>query len=203
MKFKVPESILSIKPYVPGKPIEEFQREYGIDHPVKLASNENPFGCSPKAIEAVQNALGHMNRYPDASSHQLTRKLAETYGVQPHNIVVGNGSDEIIALLCHAFLDKGDEALMPHPTFLMYEICVNTAKGSVVNVPLGGFDINLDGLARRIGPKTRIVFLTNPFNPTGSVFDRKQMEAFMAKVPDNVMVVVDEAYMEFVTDPEV
>lgn len=203
MKFKVSDSILSIKPYVPGKPIEEFKREYNISHPVKLASNENPFGFSPVVADAVRDTLDQMNRYPDAGGHRLTEKLANKYGVHQNNVVIGNGSDDIIALLAHAYLDKDDEALMPFPTFLMYEISVKTAGGKPVQVPLKEFSIDLDHLSARITPRTRLIFLTNPFNPTGSIITRAEMDTFMAAVPDDVIVVVDEAYIEFAVADEI
>ena len=136
MSFSISESVKAIKPYEAGKPLSEVEREYGIFNAVKLASNENPFGCSPKVAQAVLSKLSAMNRYPEPVPFILCQKLAEKYHVQMENLVIGNGSDDIIALLAHGFLDPGQEAVMPLPSFLMYEISVKTAKGVPVLVPL-------------------------------------------------------------------
>ncbi|MBF0377018.1 MAG: histidinol-phosphate transaminase [Desulfamplus sp.] len=203
MKFNVPDYIMSIKPYEPGKPIDELEREYGIKNIVKLASNENPVGPSPLAIKAIGEHLASMNRYPDGSAFKLTSKLAERFNVKNENIIVGNGSDDIIALLAHAFLGSGKEALMPLPSFLMYEISVKTSGGTPVMIPLNGLEIDLDALADAVTEKTAMIFLTNPNNPTGSHFTTNQFNKFMAKIPKNIIVIVDEAYIEFARDPNI
>ncbi|HKK98765.1 MAG TPA: histidinol-phosphate transaminase [Desulfotignum sp.] len=203
MKFRTSRSIAGIKPYEAGKPLSEFTREYQIQSVVKLASNENPLGFSPKVTAAVQASLPGMHRYPEPVAHDLCSALAEKFQVEPENIVLGNGSDDLIALLAHAFLDPGDQALMPLPSFLMYEISVRTAKGEPVMVPLSGFDTNLNALVENVSPLTRMVFVTNPFNPTGSAITRDAFQKFAAKIPSDVLIVVDEAYMEFVRDPRV
>ncbi len=203
MRYKICDQISTIKPYEPGKPIKEIERDYKISNAVKLASNENPIGFSPKVADAVSDHLMGMNRYPESSAPILRQKLADKFSVSPQNIVIGNGSDDIIALLAHGFLNPGDEALMPLPSFLMYEISVKTAKGTPVMVPLIDFSTNLDGLIDNITPKTKLIFITNPFNPTGSTITRDEFDAFLKKVPDDVIVVVDEAYIEFVRDKTV
>lgn len=203
MKFKVSAPIDGIKPYEAGKPLKELEREFNITNAVKLASNENPLGFSPAVAEAVTRNLGRMNRYPEPVAHDLCRALAGKFGVMPEHIVLGNGSDDLIALLAHAFLNPGDEAIMPLPSFLMYEISVKTAKGVPVMVPLDGFTTNLDGIVSALGPKTRMVFVTNPFNPTGTVITKAAFAAFAARIPDDVLIVVDEAYIEFVRDETV
>ncbi len=203
MKFKISDSITSIKPYEAGKPLKEVAREYGIANAVKLASNENPFGCSPQVGRVVEAHLSTMNRYPEPVAHGLCRKLAQKFGVQMENLVLGNGSDDIIALLGHAFLNPGDEAVMPLPSFLMYEISVKTAKGVPVMVPLQGVTINLNGLVEAVTPQTKMVFITNPFNPTGAVITKEEFSGFAAKIPEDVLIVVDEAYIEFVRDDRV
>ncbi|MBF0573663.1 MAG: histidinol-phosphate transaminase [Desulfamplus sp.] len=203
MKFNVPDYIMSIKPYEPGKPIDELEREYGIKNIVKLASNENPVGTSPLAIKAIGEHLSSMNRYPDGSAFKLTAKLAERFNVKNENIIVGNGSDDIIALLAHAFLGSGKEALMPLPSFLMYEISVKTSGGTPVMIPLNGLTIDLDALADAVTEKTAMIFLTNPNNPTGSHFTTTQFNEFMAKIPNNIIIIVDEAYIEFARDPNI
>jgi len=200
MKLKVPRHILSIKPYVPGKPIEELEREYGISGSIKLASNENPLGPSPRAVKAIGNALSRLNRYPDGSGHDLVMKLSERLGVSPGNVVLGNGSDEIIGMLTSAFLMPGDEVIIPSPSFLMYEITVRTAGAKPVFVPLKSLSIDLEGMAKKISDKTRLIFLCNPNNPTGTIISGKNFDRFIKKVPQNVIVIVDEAYIEFVRD---
>lgn len=203
MKFSINESIASIKAYEPGKPLKEVEQKCNITHAVKLASNENPFGFSPEVGEAVTSCLHEMNRYPESSACILREALADKYHVNKENIVVGNGSDDIIALLAHACLSPGDEALMPLPAFLMYEISVKTAKGNPVMVPLVDYTINLDGLIEMLSEKTKMIFITNPFNPTGSTISKEIFHMFLNKVPAGVLVIVDEAYIEFVRDPDV
>ncbi len=200
MKLKTSKQIQSIKIYEPGKPISELEREYGINNPAKLASNENPIGHSHKVIDAVNKDLHSMNRYPDPRGYNLTELLANKYKVVPGNIIIGNGSDEIISLLANAFLDYNDEALMPQPSFLMYEICVKIAKGKPVMVPLNDYKIDLNKMLDSITDKTKMVFLTNPFNPTGSVFNEKEFMNFSNKIPEDVLMIVDEAYIEFAED---
>lgn len=201
MDFYVPDFIMSLKPYKPGKPIEELEREYGISGSIKLASNENPLGPPESAIEAMKNAMTTLHRYPDGAGFILTEKLAEKLGVTPDNIVPGNGSDDIIGFLSRAFLAPGDEAVMTLPSFLMYEIMVKSAGATAVMVPLAGpemnFGIDLDALLQNVTPKTRMIFVTNPNNPTGTAIGKKDLEAFLEKVPDGVVVVLDEAYIEF------
>jgi len=203
MKFSISKSVSEIKAYEAGKPLKEVAREYGITSAVKLASNENPFGYSPNAARAVRDQLAAMNRYPEPVAHDLVQKIAAKYGVGPEHIVLGNGSDDIIALLTHGFLNRGEEAVMPLPSFLMYEISVKIAKGVPVMVPLVDFTTNLEGLIRAITPKTRMVFITNPFNPTGATLTCEEFAAFAAQVPDDVLIIVDEAYIEFVRDSRV
>ena len=202
MKISVPEHILSIKPYKPGKPIEEVEREYGIDHSIKLASNENPLGPSPMAVKAIQEAIAKLNRYPDGGGHDLIRSIAKHQGVMPENIVLGNGSDEIIAMLTCALLQPGDEAILPRPSFLMYDILVRSAGAKPVPVELTSLSIDLDGIRSRITPDTRMIFLCNPNNPTGTIFTQNAFETFLESIPKEVVVVVDEAYIEFVRDED-
>ncbi len=203
MKFKISEQVKAIKAYEPGKPLKEVEREYGITNAVKLASNENPFGFSHHIHDAVLDHLNQMNRYPESTAFELTKKISKKFHVDQSNIVVGNGSDDVIALLAHAFLNPGDEALMPLPSFLMYEISVLTAKGKPVMIPLTDYSTNLNGILEKITPKTRMVFITNPFNPTGSTITQDEFENFAKLVPRDVLIIVDEAYIEFVRDKAV
>jgi histidinol-phosphate aminotransferase len=202
MKLKIPESVLEIDPYVPGKPMEELEREYGISNSIKLASNENPLGPSPKAVEAVENALKNLHRYPDGSGHDLIGKLADRLEVKPENIVIGNGSDDIIGILSTAFLRPGDEAVMPKPSFLMYDIAVKCMGARSVPVPLKNLCMDLEAMAKAVNEKTRLVFICNPNNPTGTCVSTKALEGFIQNLPEHVITVVDEAYIEFARDRE-
>ena len=203
MDFNICKSLYHIKPYEPGKPIEELERELNITNAVKLASNENPSGCSPEVRNAVKQVLDSVHRYPDSSAHGVTQLLAEKWGVRPENIVMGNGSDDIIALLASACLEPGDRALMPDPSFLMYEISVRAAKGEPVMVPLKDFSMDLDEMAAAVDDKTRLIFLTNPFNPTGAAVSEERFQRFADKIPGNIPIVVDEAYIEFARDENI
>ncbi|MFH2219407.1 MAG: histidinol-phosphate transaminase [Pseudomonadota bacterium] len=202
MKLSVPDYILSIEPYVPGKPLEELEREYGISKSIKLASNENPLGPSPLAVKAIQNAVGKLNRYPDGSGHDLVHRLAEHLSVSPGNIVLGNGSDEILSMLTIALLKPGDEALLPQPSFLMYEIAVRCAGVKPVSVPLTSRSIDLEKIRDSVSPGTRMIFLCNPNNPTGTIILKKEFENFLNGLPNDVVVVMDEAYIEFVRNKD-
>jgi histidinol-phosphate aminotransferase len=201
MNLKVPEHIRSIPLYVPGKPIEEVERERGIRHSIKLASNENPLGPSPRALAAVQRTLASVHRYPDSSGYDLIRQLAAMHRLAPEQIVLGNGSDEIIHMLARAYLQPGDEVILPQPSFQMYEIEARAAAAIPVPVPLHRFRTDLPAMGERITPRTRIVFVNTPHNPTGSLVSRSELEAFMARLPEGVLLALDEAYIEFVRDP--
>jgi histidinol-phosphate aminotransferase len=202
MKLRVPQGIRGIAPYVPGKPIEELEREYGISDSIKLASNENPLGPSPRAVAAVGQALASLHRYPDSAGHDLTRRLAQKLGVIPQNIVLGNGSDEVIGMLARVFLQPGDEVVLPRPSFLMYEIMARAADAVPRPVALRGLTIDLEAVAGAIGPATRMIFLCNPNNPTGTIFKRRDLDRFLERLPEGVVVVLDEAYIEFASDPD-
>lgn len=180
--------------------MEELEREYGIKNSIKLASNENPIGPSPMAVKAIQSATGKLNRYPDGSGYYLVKKISENLGISMGNIVLGNGSDEIIGMLARIFLRPGDEAILPKPSFLMYDIMIRSAGATSVYVPLKSLAIDIKGIQEKITPKTRLIFITNPNNPTGTIVFKKDFEEFMKNIPGHVTVVVDEAYIEFVRD---
>jgi len=198
----VPEWIRTLTPYPPGKPIEEVERELGIHDSIKLASNENPLGPSPMAVAAIGAALGNLHRYPDGSAFYLKRRLAERLAVPEDALIVGNGSNEVIELAVRAFLRPGDEAVMADQAFVVYQLVVQAAGGASRIVPLRDFTHDLEALAAAIGPRTRLVFLGNPNNPTGTIFRRAAWRAFLGRVPERVVVVADDAYAEFVEDPE-
>ncbi len=203
MKPCVPEHIASIIPYPPGKPIEELEREYDISGSIKLASNENPLGPSPRALEAIQAALFKLNRYPDGSGFYLRKKLAEKYSIPFDGILLGNGSNEIIELVIRAFMTPGDQVIMPAPSFLLYRLVVQWMGGKPVAVPLkADLGIDLEGMAKAITPKTKVIFLTNPNNPTGTVIGKRDFDSFLSSIPSNIVVVLDEAYIEFNRDPD-
>ena len=202
VKLHIPEWIRSLAPYPPGKPIEELEREYGIFDSIKLASNENPLGPSPKALAAIQEALGDLHRYPDGSCFYLKRAVAKRLGVSPDALLFGNGSNEIIELAVRTFMQCGHEAVMADQAFVIYRLVVQAAGGVARLVPLRNYTHDLAAIAEAISPATRMVFLSNPNNPTGTIFLRRDWEEFLAAVPPHVIVVIDEAYCEFVDDPE-
>jgi len=200
MNLKVPDYILGIKPYATGKPIEELARETGATRIVKLASNENPLGPSPLAIEALRAAVDRVHRYPDGGAHDLIQKLSARLSVDAASIVIGNGSDDLIAMLTRALLTVGDEAIMADPSFLMYEIMIRSAGAVPIHVPLNRLTLDLDGFLQKVTAKTRMAFVCNPNNPTGTVVSKGAFERFLDALPPEVVVVVDEAYAEFVRD---
>jgi len=202
VKLKVAPHISSLVPYPPGKPIEELEREYGISGSIKLASNENAWGPSPRAMEAIKGALQNLHRYPDGSCYYLTKSLAAKIGVKPEEIVFGNGSNEIIGLLITAFLQPGEEVISSHPSFLMYQKLVQVQGGSNKVVELSeSMHHDLEAILQAVSAKTRIIFLDNPNNPTGTIIDRDDFASFMEQLPQEIIVVLDEAYVDFV-DPD-
>lgn len=201
-KELVPEYIRSLTPYSPGKPIEELERELGIRDSIKLASNENPFGPSRKAVEAIGKALNDINRYPDGGGYYLKQRLSEFYKVDMDNIILGNGSNEIIELAVRTFLGHGGEAITAHPTFLVYAMIVQAAGGRVIKTPLKDFTYDLHSMGEAITPATRLIFIANPNNPTGTIVRRDEFERFIDCVPEDTVIILDEAYREYVTDSE-
>ena len=202
MKLDIPKYILELPAYVPGKPIEEVEREYGIRNSIKLASNENPLGPSPKAMAAVKDALSASHRYPDAGGYELVHQLAGHLKVPVDCLVLGNGSDDIIAMLGLALLQPGDTVAIPRPSFQMYEITVRSSGARPVWVPLKDFSTDLEGMAAAANDGARMVFITNPHNPTGTILTQQSFDSFLAAVPPEVVVVLDEAYIEFVRSPD-
>jgi len=198
VKLNVAEHIKNLIPYPPGKPIEELEREYGVTGSIKMASNENSLGPSPKAVKAIGEALSSLHRYPDGSCYYLLNALAEKLQVKPDQIVFGNGSDEIIALLGAAFLEPGGEVITSHPSFLVYPKVTQAQAGINRVVPLKNMRHDLSAILNQVNSKTRLIFLDNPNNPTGSVFGKAEFEEFLAQVPNHVVVVLDEAYVDFV-----
>jgi histidinol-phosphate aminotransferase len=198
MKLRIAENIEKLIPYPPGKPIEELEREYGISGSIKLASNENALGPSPKALAAIATALPKLHRYPDGSCYYLANRLAAKLEVAPGEIVFGNGSNEIISLLIATFVQPGDEVITSNPTFLVYQKVVQAQGGLNRVVPLKEMHHDLEGILAAVTDRTRLMFLDNPNNPTGTIFGASEFQAFLAAVPDHVIVVLDEAYVDFV-----
>ena len=194
--------LAALHPYEPGKPIEEVQRELGIGEPIKLASNENPIGPSPMAIAAVKAALSELNRYPDGGSYELRHKIAAHHKVSPDQIFMGSGSCEIINLLVYMFLRPGLNAVIADHSFVIYQLAIAASGGSAKVAPLDGYTFDLDAMASLIDSNTRMVLLGNPNNPTGTIYRRDAWQRFLKRVPEGVIIVADEAYFEFVRDPE-
>ncbi len=201
MPIRVHPSIAKLVPYSPGKPLDELERELGIRGAVKLASNENPLGPSPRALAALEKGQETVHLYPDGGAHHLTRALADRWKVSGDHVIVGNGSDEIISLLVKTFMSPGEEAVMADHTFVMYRLAVTGGHGVCVEVPLKDWRHDLPAMARAVTGRTRLVFVCNPNNPTGTMVTREEVREFMAAVPDDVIVVFDEAYYEYVRDP--
>lgn len=192
---------MNVKNYIPGKPIEEVQREMGLRGVIKLASNENCLGPSPKAIMAVRKSLKDVNRYPDASGFYLKRTLSRFLNVKEDNLIIGNGSDEIITLAIRTFLDREDEVIIAKPTFLIYEIASQIQDARIKFVPLTkGLKHDLGRMKEAITDATKLVFIANPDNPTGTYLAKKEMDRFFEGLSEEIIVFLDEAYFEFAND---
>jgi histidinol-phosphate aminotransferase len=189
--------------YQPGKPIEETARELQVDPAeiVKLASNENPLGPSPNAIESMRRALGSAQLYPDGSGFYLCEALADRLGFARENIILGNGSNEIIEFLGHAFLKPGDEIITPKHAFIAYKLAAQLFGSRTVETATPRFEQDLDAIVAAIRPRTRIIFIANPNNPTGALVSQERIDAFIRQVPENIITVFDEAYFEFLENP--
>jgi histidinol-phosphate aminotransferase len=194
-------AIDAVTPYAPGKPIEEVARELGLDPAgiIKLASNENPLGPSPKALDAIRAHLGDVRLYPDSDGYSLRHALAAHLDVAPDQVIVGRGSDEVMHFLAVAYLEAGDEVVMGDPPFSMYEISTLLMGATPVKVPLKDYAHDLPAMAAAVTPRTKILYVANPHNPTGAMNTRAEVEAFLDAVPEHVLVVLDEAYYEYVT----
>jgi histidinol-phosphate aminotransferase len=184
-------------PYSPGKPIEEVERELGIPESVKLASNENPLGPSPLALQALREALPKVHRYPDGSGFRLCQALARHWDVSPEMIVLGNGSNELLELVGRCFLMPGDEVIYGQQAFIVYDMVAQVTGATKVRVPLRDFTHDLDAMRAAITPRTKLVFVANPNNPTGTAVSPRALEDFLAAVPPDVPVILDEAYYEY------
>lgn len=197
-----PDNVRAIAPYVPGKPIAETARELGIAEAdiLKMASNENPLGASPKALAAIRGALDELHYYPDGSGYELKMILSRRLGLEPGNFVLGNGSNDILELAARAFLTSADSAVFSRHAFMVYALVVQAIGAKSIEVPAKDYGTDLDAIAAAIRPDTKIVFLANPNNPTGTFTPWDELERFVAGVPRRVLVVLDEAYGEYLPD---
>lgn len=199
---KANPAVLSLSPYQPGKPIEELERELGITNIIKMASNENPLGPSSIAVRAMQKALPELWLYPDGGGFALKAKLAAQHGVEASQITLGNGSSDPLEFVVRAFVKPGDEVLFSQHSFAMYPLVTRAAGGVGVAAPAKNWGYDLDALAAHINDKTKLIFIANPNNPTGTWLRSGELESFIAQVPEHIMVVVDEAYFDYATHPE-
>lgn len=196
------ESVRSLSPYVPGKPVEALEREYGITQAVKLASNENPLGAGERARAALRDLGDSLGRYPDGGGFELRGALAALHGVAASQVTLGNGSNDVLDLVARAFAGPGDEIVFSAHAFAVYPIVTAAAGATAVEAPSRDWGHDLDAMAAAIGPRTRVVFVANPNNPTGTWLARGPLEAFVRALPERVIVVIDEAYAEYVAQPE-
>jgi histidinol-phosphate aminotransferase len=202
-EIKARSVLVEMTPYTPGKPIWEVQRELGLDKVIKLASNENPLGPSPKAIEAIAQVLPELHRYPDADASKLKQVIAEAYGFEMKQLIVTNGGDELITLVSEAFLDAGDEVVVPEPSFSEYRFAGLLMRAAVKNVPLNlDFSYDIGAILGAVTPRTKIVYLCSPNNPTGTILTRIELQQILDNLPKHVLVVLDTAYSHFTTGIE-
>jgi histidinol-phosphate aminotransferase len=192
-----------LKVYEPGKPIEETACELNVDpnHIIKLASNENPLGPSPKAVAAMRAALDNAHLYPDGGAFYLRNAVAKKLGFARENIIIGNGSNEVIEFLGHAFLKTGDDVVISQYAFICYKIIATLFGANIIETPACAYGHDLDAMLSATTPKTRLIFIANPNNPTGTLLDQRQIDRFMARLPENIIAVFDEAYFEFLDQP--
>ncbi|MGD8375594.1 MAG: histidinol-phosphate transaminase [Acidobacteriota bacterium] len=198
MMLRPPDHIREIRPYEPGKPIEEVERELGLRDTVKLASNENPLGPSPQAVAALREALPGLHRYPDGAGFYLRNALAAHCRVPPDHVILGNGSTELVELLARTYLGAEGNAVLSEGAFIMYRIAVMAVNGNVRSVPLRQGTHDLEAMGDAIDASTRLIFIANPNNPTGTFVGRDAMDRLIERTPDSALVVVDEAYREYV-----
>lgn len=194
--------VRSLRPYEPGKPLSELEREYGVRDAIKLASNENPLGPSPRALEAVRAVMHELALYPDGNCFELKAALAERHGVAPEQITVGNGSNDVLEFVARVFLQPGREAVFSEHAFAVYPIVTQAVGAQGVVVPAVNYGHDLSAMLARITGRTGVVFIANPNNPTGTWLKADELRAFVAAVPRHVVVVIDEAYFEYVDEPE-
>ena len=192
--------VRALQPYQPGKPLDELEREYGVKEAVKLASNENPLGPNPRVIKVIQDELADITRYPDGNGFALKKALADKHHVQINQVTLGNGSNDLLELITRAFVTPEHEVLFSQHAFAVYPIVTQAVGAKAVIVPAKNWGHDLDAMAEAISDKTRVIFIANPNNPTGTWLQQAELQAFLDKVPSHALVVLDEAYFEFASD---
>jgi histidinol-phosphate aminotransferase len=201
LKNRVNKGVLDLKPYEPGKPIEETEKELGLENIVKLASNENPIGMSPKAHEVV-SALTDLNRYPDGNASAFKEKVASSFDVLPTMVTVGNGSNDIIEFIAKCFLSSGDTAIYSKHGFAIYPLAIKASGAEAIKVEAKNWGHDLEAMADAIQENTKVIFIASPNNPTGTASTLEEIEKFLTKIPDNIVVLIDQAYFEYVENEE-
>lgn len=202
LKPLIAPGVRGLQPYQPGKPVEELERELGITGIVKLASNENPKGSSPMVAESIRRILDGLGRYPDGSGFALKRKLASRLGVESAQLTLGNGSNDVLEIITRSFVQPGEGVVISEHAFAVYELAARSVNAAIKIVPAKAFGHDLVGMASAINSDTRLVFIANPNNPTGTYLSRGEIVDFLAALPDHVLAVLDEAYFEYVAAPE-
>ncbi|MDY5105671.1 MAG: histidinol-phosphate transaminase [Actinobacillus minor] len=196
------EGVKSLSPYQAGKPIEELERELGITNIIKLASNENPFGFPESAKQAIINQLNDLTRYPDANGFELKAAVSKKFGVAPNQVTLGNGSNDLLELFAHTFAGEKDEIIYSQYAFIVYPLVTKAINAVAREIPAKNWGHDLDGFLAAINEKTKLIFIANPNNPTGNFLTEAEVDRFLAQVPENVIVVLDEAYTEFTAENE-
>lgn len=202
MGFCIREEVLGLEMYVAGKPISEVKRELGLSEVIKLASNENPLGCSPRVKKVLSEAIEEICLYPDASNYELKIAISKHLNVKPGQIFLGTGSDLLIRIICCTFLNSGDETIMAEVSFSRYDQSTKLMGGKTVLVPMKNNGLDVDKMVDSITDRTKIIWFSNPNNPTGTIFRKADLERVIDKIPENVIIIMDEAYIEYVTDEE-
>jgi histidinol-phosphate aminotransferase len=196
------QALQTLQPYPAGKPIEEVQREYGLETVIKMASNENPLGPSPKAMDAVRLALTEVNRYPDANGYLLRVALSKKLNIPLEHLIIGNGSDELVLFIALTYLGPKDRIIVSDKAFIRYEMAAHVMEAQCMHVPMKDFHHDLEGMTKAVGPETRAIFFSNPNNPVGTMVERKAVEKLLDAVPPRVLIIIDEAYREYVDHPD-
>jgi len=192
--------VLGLKPYQAGKPISQLKRERKISRVIKLASNENPFSPSKKVIKALGNSLKKINLYPDSNGYCLKETIAKKLKLKRGNIILGNGSSEIIAMVLETFVNPAEEVIIPDPSFIIYKSLIKLRDAVPVSIPLKDYALDLSAMLKAINKKTKMLILCNPNNPTGTIIKKEELKKFMEKIPENLIIFSDEAYLEYVED---
>lgn len=200
MGYAIRAEVLDLGVYKAGKPIDEVKRELGLEEVIKLASNENPLGCSPRVKEVLNNIINETQLYPDASNFELKQAIAKKLAVEAEQIFCGTGSDSLIRVICNTFINPGDESIVGEISFPRYEASVKLMGGKVVSIPMKDNGLDIEAMVDAITPKTKIIWFCNPNNPTGTIFTKQELDKVLHRIPPHVIIIMDEAYIEYVTD---